>query len=237
MNIFKMLIVVMACLCMGMGCVLGAANDKLAGEYDRKTGTNWYFPGLKVTYEVSDNQVAEIIQDKKGQYIVRFIGAGDVYVQATFYSQGKPLPPETYLFHITGDKKGEDATDWGTFAMDILRLTNEERKKAGLSQLKADFALSEAAAIRAEEAVQLYSHTRPDGSPYNTVLKGINYRQAGENLQAGAATPKDAIYQWMNSPTHREILLYPDYNSLGVGYIYVPNSKYHHYWVQIFLQK
>ena len=107
---------------------------------------------MKVTYEVSDNQVAEIIQDKKGQYIVRFIGAGDVYVQATFYSQGKPLPPETYLFHITGDKKGEDATDWGTFAMDILRLTNEERKKAGLSQLKADFALSEAAAIRAEEA-------------------------------------------------------------------------------------
>ena len=220
MNIFKMLIVVMACLCMGMGCVLGAANDKLAGEYDRKTGTNWYFPGLKVTYEVSDNQVAEIIQDKKGQYIVRFIGAGDVYVQATFYSQGKPLPPETYLVHITGDKKGEDATDWGTFAMDILRLTNEERKKAGLSQLKADFALSEAAAIRAEEAVQLYSHTRPDGSSCHTVVEKFEYRVTGENLIMAdnpISEPEILLDTWMNSEGHRANILLPDYTSIAIG--------------------
>lgn len=237
MKLFKLIILVTLCLCVEMGCVWGATDEKLAGEYERKTGTNWYFPGMKVTYTVSDTQVAEVFQDKKGQYIVRFIGPGDVYVQATFYSQGKPLSPEIYLFHITGDKKGEEATDWGTFALDILRLTNEERKKAGLAPLKADFALSEAAALRVEEAVKVYSHTRPDGTPYHTALKGIEYKQAGENLQAGAATPEEAITQWMNSPTHRENILYPDYNALGIGYIYAPNSKYHHYWVQIFLQK
>ena len=237
MKIFRLIIMAGLCMCMAMGCALGAAGEKLAGEYERQTGSNWYFPGLKVTYTVSDDQVAEVFQDKKGQYIVRFIGPGDVYVQATFYSQGKPLPPEIYLFHITGEKKGEEATDWGTFALDVLRLTNEERRKAGLPALKADFALSDAAAIRAEEAVRQFSHTRPDGTPYHTVLTGIKYRQAGENLQAGAATPEEAIHQWMNSPTHRENILYPEYNALGIGYIYVPDSRYHHYWVQIFLQK
>lgn len=230
MKWIKICLVVMMCLYLQLGMVWAQPQpEKLAGEYERKTGTNWYFPGHRVTYTVSDQNVAEVFQKKDGQYVVRFIGAGDVYVWATFYSQGKPLDPEVYLFHITGENIGSEATDWGKFAGEILRLTNVERQKMGLSPLRADFALSEAAAIRVDEATKVYSHTRPDGTPYYTALRGIKYRQAGENLQAGAATPAEAVRQWMNSPAHRENILHKDYNALGIGYIYVADSKYHHY--------
>ena len=237
MKIVNVCLAAVVCFFLQFSAVAGAAVEMVVGEYNRSTGTNWYFPGKKVTYKVSDSSVAEVLQGKDGQYRVHFIAPGEVYVYATFYSQGQPLEPELYLFHITGQAIDESATDWGTFALEILRRTNEERKKVGLEPLKAEFMLSDAAAIRAGEAAQVYSHTRPDGSPYHTALTGITYKQAGENLQAGAANPEEAMRACMNSPTHRENILYPDFNVLGVGYVYVPNSKYHHYWVQIFLQE
>lgn len=237
MKLMKSLIMILLCLCLQTGLVWGAGVEKLAGEYNRTTGTNWGFPGYKVTYTVSDSKVAEVIKRKDGQPAVHFIGPGDVYVHVTFYSQGQPVETEVHLFHITGENKGEEATDWSNFAGEILRLTNEERKKEGLPPLKADFNLSDAAAVRVEEASRVFDHTRPDGSGFETALQGIDYQQAGENLQAGAATPAEAVYQWMHSPGHRANILHRDYNALGVGYIYVPNSRYHHYWVQIFLKK
>ena len=237
MRIAYMCLAAVLCILLQMGSAVVSAEESVAGEYDRKTGMNWYFPGVRVTYSVSDGRVAEVLQGRDGQYRVHFIAPGDVYVYATFYSQGKPLEPEKYLFHVTGQVIDESATDWGTFAMEILQLTNAERKKAGLEPLKAEFLLSDAAATRAWEASQVYSHTRPDGSSYHTALEGISYKTAGENLQAGAASPVEAMREWMNSPTHRENILFADYNALGVGYIYIPNSQYHHYWVQIFLQE
>ena len=64
-----------------------------------------------------------------------------------------------------------------------------------------------------------------------------SYETVGENLQAGAATPEEAIRQWMNSPTHRENILSYAYDEIAVGYVYVPDSRYHHYWVQLFRRK
>lgn len=237
MRIIYACLAIALCTVLQLGNVAASSAESVAGEYERTTGTNWFFPGMKVTYRVSDERVAEVLQGKDGQYRVHFIAPGDVYVYATFYSQGKPLEPEKYLFHITGQVIDESATDWGSFAMEILRFTNAERKRAGLKELKAEFMLSDAAATRANEAAQVYSHTRPDGSPYYTVLEGIPYKVAGENLQAGAATPEEAMREWMNSPTHRENILCADFNALGVGYIYIRDSKYHHYWVQIFLRE
>lgn len=85
------------------------------------------------------------------------------------------------------------------------------------------------------------------GWEYGTAEENIRYTEeltrptgtnwgfpTGENLQAGAATPEEAVQQWINSPSHRENILSTEYEELGVGYIYVPESKYKHYWVQLF---
>ena len=51
---------------------------------------------------------------------------------------------------------------------EILSLVNQERVRNGLSKLSWGDTCTDAAVIRAEEMVKLYSHTRPDGSPWST---------------------------------------------------------------------
>jgi len=214
-----------------------AAAMEYEDELTKVTGTNWGFPGYQVTYTISDEKIAEIVKKNDGNLYVHFIQPGDVTIGVTFYQNGEALPPEYYLFHITGNAVDDTSFDWGTFAGDIIRLTNEERKKAGLPPLKPAFDLSEAALIRVHEASEYYSHERPDGTGFETVMEEGSYKTVGENLQAGAATPEEAIRQWMNSPTHRENILSYAYDEIAVGYVYVPDSRYHHYWVQLFRRK
>lgn len=120
-----------------------------------------------------------------------------------------------------------------SFAWDVLELVNEERQKRHLEPLRLAQDLNDAAMIRAEECVRYFSHTRPDGSSFHTVMRNP-YQMAGENLSAGRPTAKATVDAWMDSPGHRENILNPDYRELGVGYIYAGNSRYHHYWVQLF---
>ena len=48
-----------------------------------------------------------------------------------------------------------------SFQIEVVRLVNIERRKRGLAPLSISNRLSEAAAIRANEIVQKFSHTRP----------------------------------------------------------------------------
>ena len=97
MKIVNVCLAAVVCFFLQFSAVAGAAVEMVVGEYNRSTGTNWYFPGKKVTYKVSDSSVAEVLQGKDGQYRVHFIAPGEVYVYATFYSQGQPLEPELYF--------------------------------------------------------------------------------------------------------------------------------------------
>ena len=50
------------------------------------------------------------------------------------------------------------------YQVEVLRLVNVERATAGLSALEADLTLMQASQIRADEIIQSFSHTRPNGS-------------------------------------------------------------------------
>ena len=119
------------------------------------------------------------------------------------------------------------------FAVEVLNLVNAERAKVGAPALKLAGDLQEEADIRAQEIVQLFSHTRPDGSECFTVMRNRG-NTCGENVAAGQASPAEVVNAWMNSPGHRENILNPAYRELGVGYAYEDYSTYHHYWVQLF---
>ena len=120
------------------------------------------------------------------------------------------------------------AAQWmDSYAQRVVSETNIERARYGLSALKVDPALSAAARIRAEEIVQKFSHTRPDGSRWNTV-SSIAY---GENIARGQKTPDKAVAAWMTSEGHRRNILRESYGSIGVACIKSGNV---YYWVQIF---
>ena len=125
--------------------------------------------------------------------------------------------------------------DSSEFAVEVLELVNIERENAGLEPLELDEDLVRLANIRAEEIVENFSHTRPNGTSCFTILEEVYYHTCGENIAAGSPTPERVVEQWMDSPGHRANILNANYQYLGVGYFYDENSMYKHYWVQLFV--
>lgn len=114
------------------------------------------------------------------------------------------------------------------YVAELLRLTNEERKKAGLKELTYMADQQNAAQIRAREAYILFSHTRPNDDNYDTVLTR-NWNYAGENLlliDLPIATPERMMQAWMDSPGHRENILNPKYSEVAIGVAYFNNTVY-----------
>ena len=97
-----------------------------------------------------------------------------------------------------------------------------------------DKEIEAAALIRAKEIQSSFSHTRPNGSSFSTVLKeqGIRYSGAGENIAWGQISPEAVMEAWMNSDGHRANILNPKFTKLGVGYD--QSAKGRNYWVQMF---
>ena len=122
---------------------------------------------------------------------------------------------------------------------EVLSLVNQERVRNGLGKLSWGDTCADAAETRARELVQLYSHTRPDGSPWSTACDNPNGGVAsieGENLVVGnsAVSPESTVAAWMNSEKHRENILNPSYTKLSVGFYFDPNTQYRTHWSQYF---
>lgn len=122
-----------------------------------------------------------------------------------------------------------------TYEEQVVALVNAERAKEGLPALTVDEKLQSAALARAKETVQLFSHTRPNGTSCFTILKeyGISYRSAGENIAYGQRSPEEVVTGWMNSPGHRANIMNQNFTKIGIGYYQAPNGV--KYWSQLFL--
>lgn len=128
----------------------------------------------------------------------------------------------------------EEDNQTASFAEQVVKLVNVERTKAGLNELTLDKTIENAASIRAREIEKSFSHTRPDGSSFSSVLKeqGISYKGAGENIAWGQKSPEEVVNAWMNSEGHRANILNPKFTKIGVGHY--QNSKGTNYWTQLF---
>ena len=133
------------------------------------------------------------------------------------------------------DQPGTDGSQ-DAFANEVVRLVNEERAKAGLPALTVDRGAASAAQVRAKEIERSFSHTRPDGSSFNSALTeaGVNSRGAGENIAYGQNSPEKVMEGWMNSSGHRANILNSSYTSIGVGHY--QNASGVNYWTQLFIR-
>ena len=212
------------------------AEDEIKAEKNIQTGKIWGFPSYKVLFQVSDPNIAEVFKAKNGEVRVRFLSPGDVYVRAIFFRSDNSTEEELYLFHVTGDSKGDTAVDRNTFAQKILELVNIERANYNLKPLKLADDLCQWADIRAKECVERFEHIRPNGDNGENIISAQRYKIRGENLSRGSSSPEQVMIEWMNSPSHRDNILFADYTHLGVGYYYEEDflKPYRHYWVQLF---
>lgn len=129
------------------------------------------------------------------------------------------------------ESSGQQPSQTASFDEQILKLVNEARAENGISPMKLDDTLTDAANKRAQELTAAFDHSRPDGRSCFTVFNefGISgYTTAGENIALGYGSAEDVFNGWMNSSGHRANILNPDFTTLGVG-----NSG--NYWVQLFI--
>lgn len=116
----------------------------------------------------------------------------------------------------------------------LFELVNEVRKEYGLDPLEEMKELSEIAQQRAEECSYYFSHWRPNGTKWDSLLAELDLKRndRAENIAYYYATPKRVLNSWMNSSGHRKNILDPDLKYIGIGYY---DNGFCPYWTQIFL--
>lgn len=117
-------------------------------------------------------------------------------------------------------------------------LVNEAREKAGLEPLYLTPIVSSFAEKRAVELADYFSHVRPDGDGFETIIdyEKLPFTYISENIAAGHCTAEGTFEQLKNSPSHWEAIMNPKFTHIGIGIYYDPDSYFGWYWSQLFVR-
>ncbi|MCF3134976.1 CAP domain-containing protein [Streptomyces olivochromogenes] len=151
------------------------------------------------------------------------------------------------LAYLTGGRTGDTywtalwarpltADGLGRTCAEVVKLTNRERRGAGLPPLAVDPRLTAAAQAYSADMVarDFYSHTSPEGSqPWDrAAAAGSARRTIGENIACGQRSAAEVVEGWMNSPGHRANILKADFTHIGIGF--AGGGRAGTYWTQMF---
>ena len=108
-------------------------------------------------------------------------------------------------------------------ARELISLTNDYRKNLGLNELQPNARLTQAAVNKARDLLnkQYFAHTSPDNKKFSDWIKEVGYKYfyVGENLAIDFNNNQDLFRAWLNSPTHKENIIKPQYQEIGVGVV------------------
>lgn len=132
----------------------------------------------------------------------------------------EPLPHPVY--DISSDSIS-------TYERAILEELNRYRSDAALASFHINKKLSALAAIRAYECSVEFSHTRPDGRSWDTVLSDYGASASTENIlyASSGTTAALLIDASMGSDSHSQKILNAAYSTVGIGsydtgrYVYI----------------
>ncbi len=107
-------------------------------------------------------------------------------------------------------------------AAGVLEWTNSHREKHNLPLLEENLKLNISAAIKTENMLteQYFDHISPSGEEVDNLADAAGYQFViiGENLALGDFQNDQALVQgWMDSPGHRENILNPQYQEIGIA--------------------
>nr|WP_245247285.1 MULTISPECIES: CAP domain-containing protein [unclassified Paenibacillus] len=188
------------------------------------------------SYSVSGNDTMWKISQKYGVSLASLIAANPQVANPNIIWPGIVLNIPGKAAGIgtgSGSQQGTGSTTQSSYASQVVSLVNQERAKAGLQPLASDSALTKVALDKAKDMYNngYFDHTSPTyGSPFDMMRSyGIRYSYAGENIAKGQRTPQEVMNAWMNSPGHRQNIMSPNFNKIGVAY-------YNGVWVQLFIK-
>lgn len=117
----------------------------------------------------------------------------------------------------------------------VVRLTNAERREAGCPALTVDGHLVTASLRQSNymARTRLFSHVWQDGSTFVDRSEDSGYRQpAGENIAWGYRSAPEVMEAWMASPGHRRNILNCKAKSFGAGVAFAADGT--PYYTQVF---
>ena len=162
----------------------------------------FYDVRVKVPEPVEFQSAKEVVEDIKGPG-----GAGIVRKEDSFEENGG-IPT-----------KFEGTLD------DIISLANEVRKEKNIPPLEKNEKLMESAMLKAQDMKEgeYFEHVSPSGLDMSYFVGEVGYKYAtvGENLAEGYFSSTAVHNAWMNSEGHRENIISPDFNEIGVAVLQI----------------
>lgn len=103
----------------------------------------------------------------------------------------------------------------------LIQLTNIERENLKIPPLRENALLDQAAYLKAQDMMKndYFSHQSPQGlTPWFWFKEtGYNYKFAGENLAIGFLDSEEVFKGWLESPSHKNNILNPNYKDIGIA--------------------
>ena len=107
------------------------------------------------------------------------------------------------------------------YAAVLVNLTNQNRTKSDIAELKVSPMLEKAAQMKADDmaAKGYFAHNTPEGkTPWYWFDKaGYKYTYAGENLAVNFENSEDVETAWMNSRGHFLNIMNPKFTEIGIA--------------------
>jgi uncharacterized protein YkwD len=130
--------------------------------------------------------------------------------------------PQSIAARILFSDPCQDFPNEQAVIRDMVRAVNAERAKQKLPPLKANDTLMQLADFYACRLVEgdFFDHIDP---VYRSTLEsraadfGYAFIKIGENLAAGQTSVDQAVAMWMESPSHRAVLLDSSFTEIGVA--------------------
>lgn len=210
-------------------------------SFSLSTNSNDLYPQLSIV-DKNGNQVAE---NNAYNHSSASIGLTPLNTGGNFYLKiSSQVTGRSGSYSVTSQLTNVDQ-----IKEDVIRLSNIEREKSGLSPLKYDPLLEKAAQSHVEDmdaSGRYLKHTGSDGSSPEDRIKSTGYQAAWhdlgngswryvsqENAAAGQNSAAEVVDAWMNSDGHRAAIMDPHAEEIGVGFE-IDNVSGRTYWIQTF---
>lgn len=225
----------------GIASKHGISFEQLLGANPQIINPSFIIPGQiinipsnnKPTYTVTPGDTLWGIASEKGIGFNQLLTANPQITNPNFI-----LPGQSINLPSTPSEPSTPTNDISKLENEVIRLVNEERSKNGRSPLASNNELNRLARLKSEDFVKnnYFSHSSPTyGTPFDMMRdNGISFTAAGENIASGQKNAEEVMKHWMASSGHRENILNPTYNQIGVGVAKDNQGKL--YWTQMFIK-
>ena len=214
--------------------VAGPGPDKIIRKATRAIGNGRVAVTTRCTNRPRTYYVVAL--DREGE----FSRSGAVRLSCATPGAPTPSPTATPTTGPTAKPTPTPTNDGGSdvgtaVEREVVRLTNEARRREGCKPLIHDAKLRAAAFGHSSDMARnnYFSHDSRDGKDPGDRIRAAGFsplRAWGENIAAGQRTAAQAVQAWLDSPGHQANILNCRFTHIGVGVAQGSRT----YWTQNF---